>query len=92
MNRVAIEFVTCIRGSSHSAKLCRLFDFLKTRLPKSDRLSEQPFLSKGPLRRRRYQNPKAQLTLLPNCTNRVLQWVEGLFSLEVERFLHAALR
>ncbi|KAJ5778349.1 hypothetical protein N7520_001595 [Penicillium odoratum] len=54
INRVAIELVTAISGSSHSEKPCRLFNFLKTRLPKSDQLPEQPFKSKGSLRRRRY--------------------------------------
>ncbi|KAJ5938406.1 hypothetical protein N7466_001540 [Penicillium verhagenii] len=39
MNRIAIEFVMATGVSSHPGKLCRLFDFLKTRIPKSDRLA-----------------------------------------------------
>ncbi|KAJ5654832.1 hypothetical protein N7490_001835 [Penicillium lividum] len=44
INRVAIELVTAISGSSHSEKLCRFFNLFKTRLPKSE---EQPFKSKA---------------------------------------------
>ena len=91
MNRVAIEFVTASSGASYSEKLGRLFNFLKTRLPKSDRLPEQRSKPKGSLRRHRYGKPKLQLTLLPKPTNTVLQWVEGLFTLEVECFLDATL-
>lgn len=91
MNRVAIEFVTASRGASYSEKLCRLFNFLKTRLPKSDRPREQRSKPKGSLRRHRYGKPKLQVTLLPKPTNTVLQWVEGLLTLELECFLHATL-
>ncbi|KAJ5778348.1 hypothetical protein N7520_001594 [Penicillium odoratum] len=95
MNRVAIEFVMITGESSSPAKLCRLLDFLEARLPKSDRLAkpspfpERPLKSKSFLRRRRYIKTKAPLTPLPKSTIEVVQWVEGYFVLEVERFLHA---
>ncbi|KAJ5655077.1 hypothetical protein N7490_002080 [Penicillium lividum] len=95
MNRVAIEFMMTTGESSPPAKLCRLLDFLEARLPKLARsgpLPDQPLESKGFLRRRRCREPKAQLTPLPKSAIEVLQWVEGLFVLEVERFLHTVLQ
>lgn len=92
MNRVAINFSTCIVGFKNCGSLCRLYKFLKITLSRSNRVMtqlRQNIDSQISLCEARPQHLHQRLTLLPEAVKRVLERSDENFISEVKAFLQA---